>query len=119
MSCHACQPTDQITGRDGVLSRIKQHLKLHKQATLGDLALHFHIPVPAMRGMVETWIRKGRVRELDARATCNVSCALACDSSAMTIYEWIERGADRAQTSTFIPQDGKPVGDGSCHTLRS
>ena len=71
-----------------ILSEIKQYLMEHKRATLGDLAIHFDTEPDAMRGMLEQWIRKGRVLQLDQQSGCNKSCAKCCDDSVMEIYEW-------------------------------
>lgn len=107
-------------GGDTILRRLKRYLQLHRQATLGDLALHFDVPADAMRGMLETWLRKGRVRELDTQATCNTSCATACDDTAMTIYEWVDRAAPSPAgfTPLTVVQPGQPVGGGSCCSRR-
>jgi hypothetical protein len=77
-------------GGDTILRRVRRYLQVHQRATLGDLALHFDVAPEAMRGMLETWLRKGRVRELAYEATCNTSCPTACDDTAMTIFEWVE-----------------------------
>jgi ferrous iron transport protein B len=42
----------------------------------------------AMRGMLEQWIRKGRVSKMEMQASCNISCSKCCSDSAMEIYEW-------------------------------
>lgn len=115
-------PTATARNANGetILRRLKHYLQVHRQATLGDLAIHFDVPADAMRGMLDTWLRKGRVRELDARATCNTSCATACDDTAMTIYEWVERSSDSAASFTplMVVQPGEPVGSGSCCSRR-
>jgi hypothetical protein len=98
------------TGGDTVLRRLRRYLQLHRQATLGDLALHFDVPAEAMRGMLEGWLRKGRVRELDAQATCNTSCATACDDTAMTIYEWVEPTAPAGFTPLAVIGGGSDGG---------
>ena len=72
-----------------ILSEVRDYLRAHKRATLGDLALHFDVPHEAMRGMVEQFVGKGRVRPLTFEATCNTACPTACDDTAMTIYEWV------------------------------
>jgi putative ferrous iron transport protein C len=72
-----------------MLSEIKQYLIEHKRATLGDLAIHFDIEPEAMRGMMQQWIRKGRVLKSDVQANCHGACSKCCDASAMEIYEWI------------------------------
>jgi predicted ArsR family transcriptional regulator len=71
-----------------ILSDIKRYLKKHRRATLGDLANHFDTEPEAMRGMLEQWIRKGRVLKSELQASRNKSCSKCCDGSAMEIYEW-------------------------------
>ena len=71
-----------------ILSEIKQYLMKHKRATLGDLAIHFDTDPDAMRGMLEQWIRKGRVSKSDLQANCNTTCSKCCDDATMEIYEW-------------------------------
>ncbi len=71
-----------------ILSEIKYYLMKHKRVTIGDLALHFDTETEAMRGMLEQWIRKGRVLKLDVQASCNKTCSKCCDASAMEIYKW-------------------------------
>jgi hypothetical protein len=99
-------------GDDTILRRVRRYMELHRRATLGDLALHFDTPAPAMVGMLDTWVRKGRIKRLDVRATCNVSCPLACDDSAMTIFEWVD-----AATTTPVPpaiDRMHPGSEGAC-----
>ncbi len=105
---------------DTIMRRLKRYLQLHRQATLGDLALHFDVPADAMRGMLQPWLRKGRVRELDVHATCNTACPTACDDTAMTIYEWVEApsAAPCSFTQLTVIQPGAPVGGGSCCSRR-
>jgi putative ferrous iron transport protein C len=73
-----------------VLSEIKGYLMDRKRATLGELALHFDIEPEAVRGMLEHWVRKGRVLKSDSPAGCSHGCSQCCDASSMEIYEWIE-----------------------------
>lgn len=97
------------TSGDTILRRIRRYLELHRRATLGDLALHFDTPPEAMRGMLEGWLRKGRLRVLDVEATCNTACPTACDDTAMTIYEWV---AAPTATAGFTPL--ATLGSGGC-----
>lgn len=90
-------------GGDTILRRLRRYLQLHQRATLGDLALHFDVAPEAMRGMLDTWLRKGRIRELAYEATCNTSCPTACDDTAMTIYEWVEAPTQGARGFTALP----------------
>ena len=71
-----------------ILSEIKQYLMKHKRVTLGDLSVHFDTDPDAMRGMLDQWIRKGRVLKSDIQSDCNKSCSKCCSDTAMEIYEW-------------------------------
>jgi hypothetical protein len=50
-----------------ILSDIKEYLVKHKRVILGGLAVHFGTEPEAMKGMLDLWIRKGRVVKSDAR----------------------------------------------------
>lgn len=110
-------PTTAPAGSGGetILRRIRRYLQVHRQATLGDLALHFDIAPDAMRGMLDTWLRKGRVRELAYEATCNTSCPTACDDTAMTIFEWVDTAAEPSMRSfTSLPLVTGDASSGCC-----
>jgi hypothetical protein len=72
-----------------ILSEVKYYLMNHKRVTLCDLALHFDTETEAMRGMLELWIRKGRVLKSNMQACCSKTCFKCCNTSVMEIYEWI------------------------------
>lgn len=71
-----------------ILSDIKEYLVKHKRVILGGLAVHFGTEPEAMKGMLDLWIRKGRVVKSDARACCAGSCGKCAEAAAMEIYEW-------------------------------
>ncbi len=72
-----------------ILSDIKKYLMQHKRATLGDLAIHFETEPEAMQGMLDQWIRKGKVTSYKVQAgCCSKSCAKCGGESNMEIYEW-------------------------------
>ncbi|MBI4776545.1 MAG: FeoC-like transcriptional regulator [Deltaproteobacteria bacterium] len=71
-----------------ILAEIRRYLMERKRATLGDLALHFDTEPDAMRGMLEQWIRKGKVLRLDIQGSCGKACSTCCCDSAVEIYEW-------------------------------
>jgi hypothetical protein len=75
-----------------ILEEIKVYLKERGRAPLSDIALHLGSDPDAVRGMLECWIRKGKVRKLLAGASCNSSCS-TCDPAAAEIYEWLENSA--------------------------
>ncbi|OOZ37607.1 FeoC-like transcriptional regulator [Solemya velesiana gill symbiont] len=72
-----------------ILSDIRQYLLQRGHASLSDIATHFDSNPDAVRGMLETWIRKGKVRKRLANSDCGSSCC-QCDAAAVEIYEWID-----------------------------
>ncbi len=72
-----------------ILSQLKDYLRERGQATLLDVALHFGIDPDTARGMLEIWVRKGRIHRRMATASCGTRCS-QCDSAATEIYVWGE-----------------------------
>ncbi len=70
-----------------ILSDIRHYLEQRGQATLADIALHFDADPDAIRGMLEVWMRKGRIHRRMATASCGSSCS-QCDPAATEIYSW-------------------------------
>ena len=75
-----------------ILSDIKRYLSARGQATLADMALHFQSSPDAVRGMLDVWTGKGKVRRHLAAASCGSSCS-KCDPASVEIYEWVGDGA--------------------------
>ncbi|MDX2223051.1 MAG: FeoC-like transcriptional regulator [Rhodospirillaceae bacterium] len=73
-----------------LLIELKTFLADRKRASLDDLARRFDTDPGALKGMMETWIAKGRVRRLSDRLPCG-TCG-KCESAQTDIYEWV--GAD-------------------------
>ena len=71
-----------------ILSDIKRYFSDRSAASLSDLSLHFSVEPDAMRGMLEQWIRKGRLRKLPEGTSCS-SCCDGCNSESLEIYEWV------------------------------
>ncbi len=79
-----------------ILSEVRDYLKERGQATLLDVALHFDIDPETARGMLDVWVRKGRIHQERATASCGSSCS-QCDTAATEIYVWGETPAIRVQ----------------------
>lgn len=71
-----------------MLTEIRRFLLLHGRATLRDIATHLEAEPAAVRGMLDVWTRKGRVRRTRATSTCGSACT-RCDTALVEIYEWI------------------------------
>lgn len=73
-----------------ILSQVRDYLKKRGQCTLSDIALHFDTDADAIRGMLEVWIRKGKVEKRSATNSCGTSCQ-SCDPAATEVYSWREQ----------------------------
>ncbi len=72
-----------------ILSEVTRYLAQQKRAALLDLSLHFRSDRDALRGMLSTLERKGRVRKLPTGTLCGGGCC-KCDPATTEIYEWVE-----------------------------
>ena len=70
-----------------LLTDVKSYLAMRGQASLDDLASHFSMAPAAMKGVLDTWIAKGRCRRVSDRLPCG-SCG-KCESAKTDIYEWV------------------------------
>ena len=75
-----------------ILSDIRNYLQQRGQASLSDIAMHFDTPPEAVKGMLEIWIRKGRVRRHLAHPSCGSSCS-QCAPTSTEIYQWMGSGS--------------------------
>ena len=73
-----------------ILSQIKTYLSEKKTIALGELCIHFDTEPDAMRGMLEHWIRKSKVKKHAIEESCNNGCLECSNHDAMEIYEWVE-----------------------------
>ena len=72
-----------------ILAEIRDYLKQRGQCTLSDIALHFDTDADAVRGMLDIWIKKGKVEKRSATASCGTSCQ-SCDPATTEVYVWCE-----------------------------
>ena len=76
-----------------ILSDIRDYLKERGQCTLSDIALHFDTDADAIRGMLDIWIKKGKIERHAATDSCGTSCQ-SCDPAAIEVYSWCENTVD-------------------------
>ncbi len=70
-------------------SEVKRYLSERKIAPLNDIALHFDMQPDAVRGLLEHWIRKGKVRRF-ADNSCEDNCCGGCSENGhKEVYEWL------------------------------
>ncbi len=70
-----------------ILSEVRDYLRERRQASLGDIALHFDSDPEAVRGMLEVWVRKGKVERSTLMPACGSGCN-KCDVASTEIYRW-------------------------------
>lgn len=70
-----------------ILAELRDYLQQRGEATLADMALHFDTDPDAVRGMLEIWMRKGKVSKQMATASCGSSCS-QCDPASTEVYVW-------------------------------
>ena len=76
-----------------ILNDIRRYLEQRGQASLGDIARHLDADPEAVRGMLEHWMRKGRVRRHLAGTACG-GCS-QCEGATLEIYEWLDDTGSR------------------------
>lgn len=72
-----------------ILSDLRNFMQEKRRVTLNDLVLHFQVDANALRGMLNKWISKGKVKLSPAGTNCGTSCC-KCDPLLTEIYEWVE-----------------------------
>ncbi len=72
-----------------ILSDLRDYLREHRRVALADIVTHFNMDADALRGMLDKWISKGKVRKVPLSASCGTSCC-QCDATLTEIYEWLE-----------------------------
>ncbi|MCK4674430.1 MAG: FeoC-like transcriptional regulator [Gammaproteobacteria bacterium] len=83
-----------------ILADIRNYLKQRGQCTLSDIALHFDTSADAVRGMLDIWIRKGKVKKRLATDSCGTSCQ-SCDPATTEVYLWSEQMTKSSTENTI------------------
>jgi len=71
-----------------MLLEIKRYLMTKEKATLQELALNFRQQPETMRSMLNHWVCKGKVCQVDKPAGCGSRCQL-CKPETAEIYQWV------------------------------
>lgn len=72
-----------------ILADLKNYIEQHKRVHLTDISTHFDTDSGAIRGMLQKWIIKGRVRKVAVTPSCGTGCC-KCDPDQFELYEWVE-----------------------------
>lgn len=71
-----------------ILSELTGYIERHRRVALLDMVHRFGASPDAVRGMLATLERKGRVRRVEGGAACSSSCG-KCDQATLETYEWM------------------------------
>ena len=71
-----------------ILTEVRDYIRDSRQVPLRDLALHFNMDEEAMRGVLEHWIRKGKIKQLPEGTSC-AGCS-SCTPDAIEIFAWLD-----------------------------
>lgn len=69
------------------LMELRDYLQQRTQVPVMDIAHHFDTEPEVVRGMLEHWVRKGKVQRIQGVA-CQKGCCKA-DPSHLEFYQWI------------------------------
>ena len=83
-----------------ILTELKRYLLQRGQASLQDIAVHCDAEPDAVRGMLEQWIRKGRVERRLLSDSCSTGCD-KCDPNGVEFYRWVD--SDQPQAASDRP----------------
>lgn len=72
-----------------IVSELSRYLRDNRRAAVRDLAYRFDAEPDALRGMLETLERKGRVRKLPADTPCAGGAASAIRRRSRSMNGWI------------------------------
>ncbi len=79
-----------------MLSAIRRYMEERPTATLADVAAHVGADTDAVRGMIDHWIRKGRIGVVPLeRGACT-----QCDPATIETYRWLGKHDGAEPTST-------------------
>lgn len=70
-----------------ILSEVRDYLRQRGPVSLGDVALHFDTDPQAVRGMLDVWVRKGKVERSTLMPACGSSCS-QCGVATTEVYRW-------------------------------
>jgi putative ferrous iron transport protein C len=70
-----------------ILSDLKNYVKSRQQVSLTDMALHFDAEPEAIKGMMEFWIGKGKIKKYSNNPVCGGGCSCSY-KEAEELYAW-------------------------------
>ena len=87
-----------------ILSDLKNYVKARRQVSLKDVALHFDAEPEAIKGMLEFWINKGKIRKQANESSCSGGCSCSYKEDE-ELYAW---NPQLGQISIEVPRSTLP-----------
>ena len=76
-----------------ILKDLKEYVKSNPLVSLTDIAIHFDADPEAVKGMLDFWIRKGKIKHYSSDNVCGGSCS--CNQKSNNdLYEWNQQLGD-------------------------
>ena len=70
-----------------ILQEVKQYVKKREQVSLQDIAIHFDKEPETVRGILDFWVRKGRIKLKSQAPSCSGNCR--CNANQpQEVYQW-------------------------------
>jgi len=85
-----------------IISRLSDYLRLHRRASLLDMALALETDENALRDMLTMLERKGRAHKLPGGTACASGCT-QCQPHTIELYQWTGPQLPAEQARTTIP----------------
>ncbi len=76
-----------------ILKELKEYVQSNPQVSLSDIAIHFDAEPEAVRGMLDFWIRKGKIKHFSSDNVCGGSCSCS-QKNNNDLYEWNQQIAN-------------------------
>jgi len=70
-----------------ILKELKDYVQTRQQVSLRDLSIHFDVEPEALKGMLEFWISRGKIKHYASSDVCGGSCSCS-QKDNNDIYEW-------------------------------
>lgn len=70
-----------------ILQEVKEYVKQRKQVNLLDVAVHFDIEPEAVKGMLDFWVKKGKIKHVSNATACGGSCSCG-QQDELEVYVW-------------------------------
>lgn len=70
-----------------ILKELKEYVQSRQQVSLTEIVVHFDVDPEAVKGMLDFWIRKGKITHHSSDLVCGGSCSCS-QKSDNDVYEW-------------------------------